>query len=154
MRYDLLFCIVFLQKFCFVLSTWSLQVSFPSRRACTRLTILHTAAPVSNWLQYLYSFIYFHHKLSCHPLLSVRLSLMHCYHHLVFSLHCQPSPHQPPPAHHQHDHQHGHQHDHHHSALLTELNLRYISVMPSALGTSSFSSYLHAVRLIAGVTWI
>ena len=26
--------------------------------------------------------------------------------------------------------------------------------MPSALGTSSFSSYLQAVRLIAGVTWI
>ena len=40
------------------------------------------------------------------------------------------------------------------SKALTELNLRYISVMPSALGTSSFSSYLQAVRLMAGVTWV
>jgi hypothetical protein len=35
---------------------------------------------------------------------------------------------------------------------LTELNLRCMSVMPSAEGTSSFSSYFPADKFTAGVT--
>ena len=41
---------------------------------------------------------------------------------------------------------------HSYHEILTEVNLRYISDIPSADGTSSLTSYLEAARFTSGVT--